>query len=320
MKFTLRKAEEKDFDITHTIKIDAMKNYITQTWGWDEELQRKFHKEEFYSDNIFMVEVDGKPVGTIGINEMENELMINRIYLMKNFQSKGIGSSLLKKVIEENKDKVIKLGVLKVNERAKKLYESMGFEVYGEGNEHWKMKLKGTNNTVLNSERLIFTKYTESDYGNFKKLLMSDDVMKNITGKGLSETETKEKFESVMEANSTMPEIGYYYMTQKSDEAYIGLGKLTYFKHEKLEKNTDTVRAEIGYLLLPDFWGKKYASEITARLIQHAIEVSKIKELIGIVNLPNQASKKVLTNNGFLLQEKDFYRGVIAEYYKLELM
>ncbi|MBN8571379.1 MAG: GNAT family N-acetyltransferase [Ignavibacteria bacterium] len=140
--YTLRKAEEKDFDITHTIKLDAMKDYITQTWGWDEELQNKFHREEFHRDNIYMVVVHGRPIGTIGINEIDNQIVINRIYLLKEFQSKGIGSSLLKKVTEENENKVIRLAVLKVNTGAKKLYDSFGFEVYGEGNEHWKMKLK----------------------------------------------------------------------------------------------------------------------------------------------------------------------------------
>ncbi|MBP9096107.1 MAG: GNAT family N-acetyltransferase [Ignavibacteria bacterium] len=140
--YTLRKAEEKDFDITHTIKLDAMKDYITQTWGWDEELQNKFHREEFYRDNIYMVEVEGRPVGTVGINEIDNAIFINRIYLLKEFQSKGIGSLVLKKIFDENKEKVIRLAVLKVNTKAKKLYESLGFEVYGEGNEHWKMKLK----------------------------------------------------------------------------------------------------------------------------------------------------------------------------------
>ncbi|MBN8571515.1 MAG: GNAT family N-acetyltransferase, partial [Ignavibacteria bacterium] len=134
--YTLRKAEEKDFDITHTIKIDAMKDYITLTWGWDEELQNKFHKEEFYRDNIYLVEVDGRPIGTVGINEIDNEIVINRIYLLKEFQSKGIGSSLLKNIIKENNDKVVRLAVLKVNTGAKKLYDSLGFEVYGEGNEH----------------------------------------------------------------------------------------------------------------------------------------------------------------------------------------
>ena len=139
--YTLRKAEEKDFNVTHLIKLDAMKEYITQTWGWDEDLQTKFHNEEFYRDNIYMIEVEGKPVGTVGINEIENEIVINRIYIFKEFQSKGLGSSILKKIIDENKDKVVRLAVLKVNSKAKKLYDSLGFEVYGEGNEHWKMKL-----------------------------------------------------------------------------------------------------------------------------------------------------------------------------------
>ena len=171
----------------------------------------------------------------------------------------------------------------------------------------------------LTSDRLIFTKYNDGDDEDFKRLLMNDEVMKNITGKGISRQEAEEKFKLTMETNRTIPDMGYYLMTQKSDGAYIGLSKLTPFKYEKEEKNTEVVRAEIGYLLFPEFWGKKYASEITARLIDCAREIPEIKELIGIVNLPNNASKKVLTNNGFSLHEKDFYRGVISEYYKLKL-
>lgn len=142
IEYTLRKAEQKDFDMIYKIKLEAMKEYITQTWGWDEELQKKFHKEEVETENIYIVETDGKAIGTIGINEKDNYILVNRIYLLKEFQSKGIGSSLLNDIIAKNKSKEIKLGVLKVNSRAKKLYEKLGFETYGEENSHWKMKLK----------------------------------------------------------------------------------------------------------------------------------------------------------------------------------
>lgn len=137
----LRKAEEKDFNLIYEIKFDAMKEYITKTWGWDEDLQKRFHTEEMKRDDNYIIEVDSKPAGIVGINEKEDYIVIGPIYLFKEFQSQGIGSKIIKDIIEKNKSKTIKLGVLKVNNRAKKLYEKLGFETYGEENSHWKMKL-----------------------------------------------------------------------------------------------------------------------------------------------------------------------------------
>lgn len=175
------------------------------------------------------------------------------------------------------------------------------------------------NDTPLNSERLIFTRFTSNQLEDYKKLVMSDEVMKYIFGKGIGEDEANKKFDEVLETNRTMPDIGYYYLTDKYNGAYIGLSKLVYFKYEQEEKNTEVIIAEVGYLLLPEFWGKGYASEITERLIRRANEFNEIKELVGIVYPQNTASVNVLAKNGFTLHEKDYYRGIIAEYYKLKI-
>jgi len=140
--YTLRKALSEDYDLIYSIKKNSLGEYITQTWGWDEELQRKMHENEMKTENIFLIQFNDEIIGTVGINNNNNEIIISRMYIVDKFQSKGFGSRIIEEIIEENPAKKIKLGVLKVNTRAKKLYERLGFEVYDDENEHYRMILK----------------------------------------------------------------------------------------------------------------------------------------------------------------------------------
>ncbi len=139
IKYELRKSESKDSELIYSIKKNALGEYIKLTWGWDEELQRKMHEKEMLLENISLIVIDKNEIGTVGKIVNENEIIICRLYIIDKFQSYGIGSDIVKNIIKENPDKSIRLGVLKVNMRAKKLYEKLGFVVYGEENEHYRM-------------------------------------------------------------------------------------------------------------------------------------------------------------------------------------
>jgi len=140
--YILRKAEASDSELIYSIKKNALGEYIKITWGWNEKIQRRMHEEEMLTENISIIEYENAGIGTVSKRVSENEVIVCRLYIVDRFQSYGIGSDIIKKVIRENPDKVIRLGVLKVNSRARKLYESLGFEVFGEENEHYKMRYK----------------------------------------------------------------------------------------------------------------------------------------------------------------------------------
>lgn len=127
--FCLSAATNKDFDFLYQLKKIAYKEYIEQTWGWDEEFQIKFHKENFSTENTKIIEVGTKQIGTVDVKESTSNIFISGLYLLQEYQSKGIGTKIIKDLIEEAeaKKKRLELEVLKVNSRAKKLYESLGF-------------------------------------------------------------------------------------------------------------------------------------------------------------------------------------------------
>ena len=159
----------------------------------------------------------------------------------------------------------------------------------------------------LISNRLIFNHYSKIDFNDFKAILMNDEIMKNISGKGNSEKVTKEKFKNVLKTNSENENLGFFNITLKESKNLVGFAKLV---------NTDDA-IEVGYALLKMHWGKGFASEITKNLIIHAKEHFPEKKIIAIVNSGNNASKNVLIKQQFHKYNTGILDGIEVEYFKL---
>lgn len=55
---------------------------------------------------------------------------------------------------------------------------------------------------------------------------------------------------------------------------------------------------EVGYSILPKFWGQGYASEAAQAYRNHAFENNLANELVSVVHVDNIKSAKVARNNG----------------------
>jgi len=75
----------------------------------------------------------------------------------------------------------------------------------------------------------------------------------------------------------------------------------------------ESFRAEIGYMLLPEFHGKGYISEAIAKVVCYGFEQMKLHSIEAIIDPENDASARVLEKNGFVkeahLKENEFYDG-----------
>lgn len=162
----------------------------------------------------------------------------------------------------------------------------------------------------LSSERLIYLPVTNNDRENYMAWYTNDEVMKYITGKGLSQTAANERFIKAVKNNEAHPEVGLYLAKHRQSEEFIGIAKLTYMN--------DT-QAEVGYGMMPAYWGMGYATEMLQCLVTYAQSIARIKELIGIVNPENLPSVKVLTKQGFELYEHEELPEEGAAYYRLKL-
>jgi RimJ/RimL family protein N-acetyltransferase len=162
----------------------------------------------------------------------------------------------------------------------------------------------------MRSKRLIFSHYTELDFDDYYGLVSNADVMKMITGRPFSESETQNRFEKMLQINKENPEMGHFKVSLRDGGAFVG--------HSKLEK-TNTCEAEIGYVLRPEFWRKGYGNEIAGTLVSLGRDVPDIQNLIAIIDPENTASKRILEKQGFQWDYNGEYIGLPAAYYKIEL-
>ena len=159
---------------------------------------------------------------------------------------------------------------------------------------------------ILASERLNIQHYTKEQLADFNAILMSDAIMKGIRGKGHSAAVSKEKFEAALLENARHPDLGFFNVSKKETDELVGFAKLVLM---------DDGNLEVGYALLEHLWGYGFASEITTTLVQHALQKYPTKEIVGIVNIKNDVSARVLTKQGFKLHSFDFLDDHKVAYY-----
>jgi len=162
----------------------------------------------------------------------------------------------------------------------------------------------------MRSDRLNFEKFGKNDFDLYFHLVRDENVMKMITGKPLSQSEALTKFEHILKVNEKRSQFGYFTVSTKPDEHFIGLAKLVLTKEDE---------AEAGYMLLPDYWGKGYGTLISQSLVKFSEEIESLKTLIAIIDPENEASKRILENGGFKLDEVCEMEGLPAEIYSLPL-
>ena len=143
----LRKYKGKDYDFVYKVKKDAYKNYVTECWGeWNESEQKKYFNN--FINNVknaaYIIQYDNTDIGFYNGNLLENgNYEIGNICIVQEYQNKGIGSKILKEILEKYSNKDIEIQYFKQNPVGK-LYERLGFVSIGETEFHYQMIKKNS--------------------------------------------------------------------------------------------------------------------------------------------------------------------------------
>lgn len=119
-----------------------MKENVIKTWGnWNDDFQKKYFDENFNPNLIKIIIIDDKYAGILKVTEKVDELHIDEIQLLPEFQGKGIGTKIINDIKSnaEGSNIATKLQVLKTN-RARNLYERLGFKIINETETHYIMR------------------------------------------------------------------------------------------------------------------------------------------------------------------------------------
>lgn len=142
MKFFLRRVNGDDREFLYQLHCATMRDYIERTWGWDEEWQRTHIEARFVATMQQVIIVEGRCVGMIEADRRPDELFIANVQVLPAEQGRGIGGAVIGQLMADaaRSGVPVTLQVLKINERARRLYERLGFVVTGQEPPHIQMR------------------------------------------------------------------------------------------------------------------------------------------------------------------------------------
>ncbi len=155
-------------------------------------------------------------------------------------------------------------------------------------------------------------KFDKNDFSDYYRLVGNEKVMAMITERAIPQNEARIKFELILLNNSIHEAFGNFKVLDEHTNAFIGTALIRV-------KSIDAKKAEIGYMILPQFWGRGIGSRISKVLIKIAQEEVQLEYLEAIIDPSNVASRRILIKNGFVSKEFRDFDGLPGEILHLKL-
>lgn len=133
MEVTRRPARDTDTEFARSVHHRAYRDVSERQFGpWDEAWQNGAFAASWASGAFEIVSCDGEACGYLCVEDGTDEIHVHEIVLLPEFQGRGIGSFLLREVMEraQRRGLPIRLRVLHLN-RALHLYRKLGFQEIG---------------------------------------------------------------------------------------------------------------------------------------------------------------------------------------------
>ena len=87
------------------------------------------------------------------------------------------------------------------------------------------------------------------------------------------------------------------------------------FKQEKENEHINFY--DVGYRLLPKYWGKGYATEACNAALKYGFNTLKLDEIIGTANVDNKASRRVLEKCGLKFVNQFMWKDIKCDWLKI---
>ena len=137
---TLRPATDADREFLRRLHHVCFRPWVEPIWGWDEADQDRRFADTFTTQGRSIVELHGRPIGTIRTTRLGEALFIADMAVTPEYQGRGIGARLLRGVlaVADRAGLPVRLQVLRTNP-ARRLYERHGFTVEAATPERFSM-------------------------------------------------------------------------------------------------------------------------------------------------------------------------------------
>jgi RimJ/RimL family protein N-acetyltransferase len=166
----------------------------------------------------------------------------------------------------------------------------------------------------LETERLILRELRETDIEPFFEMDSDPAVHKYLGNNPISTLE--QALETINNIRRQYVElgIGRWAVIEKSSGNFIGWSGL---KLVTEAWNGHINFHDVGYRLIPKYWGKGYATESCKAALEFGFNTMNLSEIIGTANQENKASRTVLEKCGLTFVEQFMWKDIQCDWLKI---
>lgn len=139
-KYKLELSSKEDIDILIKYKLNSILEYASDLSNKELDEINTYVKDNIPNqiNNYKLINIDGNIVGCILVENKDNRVIIDELYIEEKYRNNGIGTDLINNVISNNN--IVHLWVYKLNVKAIRLYKRLGFKIIKETENRYYMK------------------------------------------------------------------------------------------------------------------------------------------------------------------------------------
>lgn len=142
----------------------------------------------------------------------------------------------------------------------------------------------------LTTPRLRLRRFTPYDL-DFLLRINSDEHVMRYAGGVKTRRQTEELLEvRILRYYADNPGLGVWVTVEQASGADIGMHLLNNIHGESF--------IQVGYLLLPQYWGRGYATEMCRAVLRYGFAELRLPQIVAITDRDNAASQRVLGKAG----------------------
>lgn len=167
---------------------------------------------------------------------------------------------------------------------------------------------------ILETERLLLRNILLNDDLAMFELDSNASVHKYLGDDPIQTLEQSRKIIASILQQYIDNRIGRWAVIEKSSDSFIGWSGLKLIREYK---NNHINYYDVGYRLIPKYWGKGYATESAKAAIEYGFTTMNLLEIIGTVHQENKASRRALEKCGLKFIEEFMWENLPCDWLKI---
>jgi ribosomal-protein-alanine N-acetyltransferase len=166
----------------------------------------------------------------------------------------------------------------------------------------------------IETPRVILRDIRMEDVEGLYKLDSNPQVHKYLGNHTISEKSEAEHVVNFIREQYERNKIGRWAVIEKESGDFIGWSGLKFIREEE---NGHIDYYDVGYRLIPAYWGKGYATETCLAALEYGFKTFDMDKIVGTANELNMASIRVLNKCGLKFKSKFMWQDIQCDWMEI---